>query len=152
MFLWSFKTFQDTSDIVVINGNSSSRSMKRREGVFSPKTQKRYVCKVSCIVKNWTTKKNKTSILHAGLQDITHITFKMFLQQHLVFPKYYLCSFVQQSIDNFIHNCFSHLFNLIVTPRPCTRGYFSRIWGRTGHGYIAITNRKQILKPKITTR
>jgi hypothetical protein len=30
----------------------SSRSMKRREGVFSPKAQKRYVCKVSCIVKN----------------------------------------------------------------------------------------------------
>jgi hypothetical protein len=28
------------------------RSMKRREGVFSPKAQKRYVCKVSCIVKN----------------------------------------------------------------------------------------------------
>jgi hypothetical protein len=29
----------------------SFRSMKRREGVFSPKAQKRYVCKVSCIVK-----------------------------------------------------------------------------------------------------
>jgi hypothetical protein len=34
----------------------SSRSMKRREGVFSPKAQKRYVRKVSCIVKNWITK------------------------------------------------------------------------------------------------
>jgi hypothetical protein len=30
----------------------SSRSMKRREGVFSPKAQKWYVRKVSCIVKN----------------------------------------------------------------------------------------------------
>jgi hypothetical protein len=30
----------------------SSRSMKRREGVFSPKAQKWYVCTVSCIVKN----------------------------------------------------------------------------------------------------
>jgi hypothetical protein len=30
----------------------SSLSMKRREGVFSPKAQKRYVHKVSCIVKN----------------------------------------------------------------------------------------------------
>jgi hypothetical protein len=29
----------------------SLRSMKRREGVFSPKAQKRYVCKVSCIAK-----------------------------------------------------------------------------------------------------
>ena len=27
------------------------RSMKRREGVFSLKAQKRYVCKVSCITK-----------------------------------------------------------------------------------------------------
>jgi hypothetical protein len=26
--------------------------MKRREGVFSPKAQKRYVSNVSCIVKN----------------------------------------------------------------------------------------------------
>jgi hypothetical protein len=32
--------------------NSSLRSMKRREGVFSPKAQKRYVHKVSCIAKN----------------------------------------------------------------------------------------------------
>jgi hypothetical protein len=30
----------------------SSRSMKRREDVFSPKAQKRYVHKVSCLVKN----------------------------------------------------------------------------------------------------
>jgi hypothetical protein len=31
---------------------SSLQSMKRREGVFSPKAQKRYVHKVSCIAKN----------------------------------------------------------------------------------------------------
>jgi hypothetical protein len=31
---------------------SSLRSMKRREGVFSPKAQKQYVHKVSCIIKN----------------------------------------------------------------------------------------------------
>jgi hypothetical protein len=29
----------------------SLQSMKRREGVFSPKAKKRYVCKVSCIAK-----------------------------------------------------------------------------------------------------
>jgi hypothetical protein len=29
----------------------SLRSMKRREGVFSPKAKKRYVCKVSCLAK-----------------------------------------------------------------------------------------------------
>ena len=33
-------------------GSFSLRSMKRRESVFSPKAQKRYVCKVSCIAKN----------------------------------------------------------------------------------------------------
>jgi hypothetical protein len=32
--------------------SSSLRSMKRREGVFSPKAQKRYVHKVSCIANN----------------------------------------------------------------------------------------------------
>jgi hypothetical protein len=32
--------------------SSSLRSMKRREGVFSPQAQKRYVQKVSCIAKN----------------------------------------------------------------------------------------------------
>jgi hypothetical protein len=32
--------------------SSSLRSMKRREGVFSPKAQKQYVHKVSFIAKN----------------------------------------------------------------------------------------------------
>jgi hypothetical protein len=32
--------------------SSSLRSMKRREGVFSPQAQKWYVQKVSCIAKN----------------------------------------------------------------------------------------------------
>jgi hypothetical protein len=32
--------------------SSSLRSMKRREGVFSPKAKKWYVHKVSCIAKN----------------------------------------------------------------------------------------------------
>jgi hypothetical protein len=38
--------------ILTRHKNSSLRSMKRREGVFSPRAQKRYVCKVSCIAKN----------------------------------------------------------------------------------------------------
>jgi hypothetical protein len=45
--------------------------MKRREGVFSPMAQKRYVCEVSCIVKNRTIKS-------------LYITFKV--------TKYYTCS------------------------------------------------------------
>jgi hypothetical protein len=32
--------------------SSSLRSMKRREGIFSPQAQKRYVQKVACIAKN----------------------------------------------------------------------------------------------------
>ena len=40
------------------------RSMKRREGVFSPKAQKRYVCEVSCIVKNRTI---NSYLLHSKL-------------------------------------------------------------------------------------
>ena len=37
---------------IIMEYGYSSRSMKRREGVFSPKAQKRYVRKVSCIVKS----------------------------------------------------------------------------------------------------
>jgi hypothetical protein len=38
-------------DIFMKHGFFSLRSMKRREGVISPKAQKRYVCKVSCLAK-----------------------------------------------------------------------------------------------------
>jgi hypothetical protein len=48
--------------------------MKRREGVFSPKAQKRYVCEVSCIVKNRTI-------------NSLYITFKV-----TKYYKYYTCS------------------------------------------------------------
>jgi hypothetical protein len=37
------------------HGSLSLRSMKRREGVFSPKAQKWYVYNVSCIVKKLIT-------------------------------------------------------------------------------------------------
>jgi hypothetical protein len=63
----------------------SSRSMKRREGVFSPKAQKQYVRKVSCIVNNWIT--NSLYITFKTIKyytlcsaNITSI-FRMFLQQ-----------------------------------------------------------------------
>jgi hypothetical protein len=38
------------------HGSFSLRSMKRREGVFSSKAQKRYVYKVSCIAKKMNYK------------------------------------------------------------------------------------------------
>jgi hypothetical protein len=43
--------FLRSMDIFTKHGSFSLRSMKRREGVFSPKAQKRYECKVSCIAK-----------------------------------------------------------------------------------------------------
>ena len=49
--LMSYKVWM----IFMKHKSSSLRSMKRREGVFSPKAQKRYVHKVSCIAKNWIT-------------------------------------------------------------------------------------------------
>jgi hypothetical protein len=45
--------------------NSSLQSMKRREGIFSPKAQKRYVHKVSCIAKN-----SITNNLHITLKNV----------------------------------------------------------------------------------
>jgi hypothetical protein len=60
----------------------SSRSMKRREGVFLPKAQKRYVRKVSCIVKKLFT--NNLYITFKTTRCYTlcsaNITFQMFLQ------------------------------------------------------------------------
>ena len=149
MFLRSLNTFQGTLDIVVINGNSSSRSMKRREGVFSPKTQKRYVCKVSCIVKNWVT---KIDILHSGLQKCYIILhFRSFLQKCLILSQNDFCSFIQKPIDDFVHNIFGHLFNFVVPLRLRARRRFSRIWGRTRlhYYYKSQTDLKSL---KITTR
>jgi hypothetical protein len=51
--------------------------MKRREGVFSPKAQKRYVHKFSCIVKNRIT-------------NSLYITFKNYKILHTLFKKYYI--------------------------------------------------------------
>jgi hypothetical protein len=44
--------FLRSMDIFTKHGSLSLRSMKRREGDFSPKAQKGYVYKVSCIAKN----------------------------------------------------------------------------------------------------
>jgi hypothetical protein len=54
----------------------SSRSMKRREGVFLPRAQKQYVHKVSCIVKELSYKQLIYYI--QGYKNITH-----FVQQIL---------------------------------------------------------------------
>ena len=134
--------FQDTSDIVVINDNSSSRSMKRREGVFSPKTQKRYVCKVSCIVKNWVT---KIDILHSGLQNVT----PYYISE--VFHKNVYSSLKTTSAASFRSRLTtssiisSAIF--LISSSPFGWGSEGALVGsEAGHGYIAITNRKQILK------
>jgi hypothetical protein len=54
-FVYEAGMFLRSMDIFTKHGFSSLRSMKRREGVFSPEAQKRYVYKVSCIAKNWIT-------------------------------------------------------------------------------------------------
>jgi hypothetical protein len=54
-FVYEAGMFLRGMDIFTKHEFSSLWSMKRREGVFSPKAQKRYVYKVSCIAKNWIT-------------------------------------------------------------------------------------------------
>jgi hypothetical protein len=81
----------------------SSRSMKRREGVFSPKAQKRYVRKVSCIVKNWIT-------------NSSYITFKT--------VKYYTLCSANIISEYSYNNNYSSLkttsaASLIVDSQPC---------------------------------
>jgi hypothetical protein len=51
IFLRSTVVFLRSMDIFTKHESFSLRSMKRREGVFSPKAQKRYVYEVSCIAK-----------------------------------------------------------------------------------------------------
>jgi hypothetical protein len=51
-FLYEALMFYKVRMIFTKHKGSSLRSMKRRKGVFSPKAQKRYVHKVSCIAKN----------------------------------------------------------------------------------------------------
>jgi hypothetical protein len=67
----------------------SSPRMKRREGVFSPNTQKRYVCKVSCVVKNTIT-------------SSLNIAFKIIRILHTLFKQilYYKC-FYDRSYSSF---------------------------------------------------
>jgi hypothetical protein len=54
-FVYEAGMFLQSTIIFTKHEFSSLQSMKRREGVFSPKSQKRYEYKVSCIAKNWTT-------------------------------------------------------------------------------------------------
>jgi hypothetical protein len=58
--------------ILTRHRNSSLWSMKRREGVFSPKAQKRYVHKVSCIAKNWITNNSHIAFKFINTKYYTH--------------------------------------------------------------------------------
>jgi hypothetical protein len=60
--------------ILMRHKNSSLRSMKRREGVFSPKAQKWYVHKVSCIAKNWITNISYITSTKYYKHSSTHVT------------------------------------------------------------------------------
>jgi hypothetical protein len=50
--VYEASTFLRSVDVLTKDKNSSLRSMKRREGVFSPMAQKRHVHKISCTAKN----------------------------------------------------------------------------------------------------
>jgi hypothetical protein len=73
-------TFLRSLDIFTKHGSFSLRSMKRREGVFSPKAQKRYVHKVSCIAKKWITNN-----LHIRFKDV-HIKYYSLVTIKLHWP------------------------------------------------------------------
>ena len=72
--------FLQSMDVFTKHEFFSLRSMKRREGVFSPKAQKRYVYKVSCIAKKWIT-----NILHIRFKDI-HIKYYSLVTTKLHWP------------------------------------------------------------------
>ena len=111
---------------------------------FFRQTQKRYVCKVSCIVKNWVA---KIDILHSGLQNVT----PYYISE--VFHKNVYSSLKTTSAASFRSRLTtssiisSAIF--LISSSPFGWGSEGALVGsEAGHGYIAITNRKQILKPK----
>jgi hypothetical protein len=63
----------------------SLRSMKRREGVFSPKAQKRYVYKVSCIAKKWITNNLHIRFKNMHIEYYSLITTKLHWSSKNVF-------------------------------------------------------------------
>jgi hypothetical protein len=64
--------FLRSVDVLTRHKNSSLWSMKRREGSFSSKAQKRYVHKISCIAKNWITNN-----LHITLKNINNKYYRL---------------------------------------------------------------------------
>jgi hypothetical protein len=72
--------FLRSMDIFTKHGSFSLWSMKRWEGVFSPKAQKRMYIKVSCIAKKWITNN-----LHIRFKDI-HIKYYNLVTTKLHWP------------------------------------------------------------------
>ena len=114
-----------------------------KEGkVFFRQTQKRYVCKVSCIVKNWVA---KIDILHSGLQSVT---------------LYYISEVFYKNVKSSLKTTSAASFRSRLTTSSIISSAIYLIssspfgWGpegalvgsEAGHDYITITNRRQILK------
>ena len=120
----SLDIFQRSKQILVIWKGFSSRSMKRMEGVFSPKAQK-MVCMQSFMHRKELN--YKQTICYIQSYNILHILCsKCFYNNDLILLENYLCSFVQKLVDNLIHNVFSHFSNFIVPLRVGARRCLSR--------------------------
>jgi hypothetical protein len=73
--------------------SSSLRSMKRREGVFSPKAQKWYVHEVSCIAKNWITNNSYITFKSISTKYHKHSSANVTLIFYKCFHNSYSSSF-----------------------------------------------------------
>jgi hypothetical protein len=93
MNLWSMDIlyeawmFLRSLDIFTRHGSFSLRSMKRREGVISPKAKKWYVYKVSCIAKKWITNNLHIRFKNIHIKHYSLVTIKLQWPFQNVFTK-----------------------------------------------------------------
>jgi hypothetical protein len=106
--------FSRSMDIFTKHRFFSLWSMKRREGVFSPKAQKLYVYKVSCIAKNWITNNLHIKFKNMHIEYYSLHTAKLHRSSKNVFTISVLfqdlfCNFIQQIVNNFVNNRFNYI-------------------------------------------
>jgi hypothetical protein len=77
--------FLRSMDIFMKHRSFSLWSMKRREGVFSPKAQKQYVYKVSCIAKKWVTNNLHIRFKNIHIKYYSFVTTKLHCQSKNIF-------------------------------------------------------------------
>jgi hypothetical protein len=113
-FVYEAGRFLRSMDIFTKHGFSSLWSMKRREGVSSPKALKRYVYKVLCIAKNWITSNLHIKFKNIYIEYYSLHTAKLHWSSENVFTISVLfqdlfCNLIQQLVNNFINNRFGYI-------------------------------------------